>query len=167
MSTGKDWCHHISYPTIPFCRCQLCQHTEITSLSMFYAENINVNVFLHCCSGDCCGPLAYSYYRSNYRLVVTQSAVAIKEYYKLQMLLLLQIYFRFTSKYVSPVLCTEEISSLDTIDKKDVNFTVSDNMENSTSNAVLTTFYIQSSERMSNLEIIFKKLTDCIRQLSK
>lgn len=31
---------------------------------------------------------------------------------------------RFTSKYVSPVLCTEEISSLDTIDKKDVNFTV-------------------------------------------
>lgn len=38
------------------------------------------------------------------------------------------ISFRFTSKYVSPVLCTEEISSLDTIDKKDVNFTVSDNM---------------------------------------
>ncbi|XP_062615887.1 E3 ubiquitin-protein ligase listerin-like [Saccostrea cucullata] len=31
---------------------------------------------------------------------------------------------KFTSKYVSPVLCTEEISSLDAIDKKDVNFTV-------------------------------------------
>lgn len=67
-------------------------------------------------------------------------------------------YSRFTSKYVSPVLCTEEISSLDTIDKKDVNFTVSDNMENSTFNAVLTTFYIKSPERMSNLEIICCKL---------
>lgn len=55
-------------------------------------------------------------------------------------------------------MCTEEISSLDTIDKKDVNFTVSDNMENSTFNAVLTTFYIKGSERMSNLEIICCKL---------
>lgn len=42
------------------------------------------------------------------------------------------ISFRFTSKYVSPVLCTEEISSLDTIDKKDVNFTVSDYILNNT-----------------------------------
>ncbi|XP_056016029.1 E3 ubiquitin-protein ligase listerin-like isoform X2 [Ostrea edulis] len=31
---------------------------------------------------------------------------------------------KFTSKYVSPVLCTEEISSLDSLEKKDVNFTV-------------------------------------------
>lgn len=55
-STGKDWCHHISYPTIPFCRCcyvniQRLHHClcfmQKTLMSKYFCTVVQVIVVAH------------------------------------------------------------------------------------------------------------------------
>lgn len=70
--TGKDYASVIIYHILLYFSVGV-SYVDMQRLHhclCFMMENINVKVFLHYCSGDCCGPQASSHYKSNYKPIV-------------------------------------------------------------------------------------------------